>query len=221
MRLALMLLLSSLAWADKPDPDTEIAKRHFDAGRAKYEASDYLGALEEFEAARKVRQFAAFDYNIARCLDRLERPAEAVAAYERYLAGVPADEPDAAEVRERVRVLKERIVVTPLPPSPPRAPRSDRARLLLGPSLVGAVTVVSLAAGAGLLGSVRVDYDRMASGPDSCRPCSEAQVAPLRTRANAGYAMLGLGGALAVVDVILWVRAKRLSRAARASAGSR
>jgi len=217
--LVCVLLLAATAGAEKPDPDTEIARRHFEAGRAKYDASDYQGALEEFEAARKVRQFAAFDYNIARCLDRLERPAEAVAAYERYLAAAPADDPDASEVRERVRVLKERIPATP-PPAPATPVRSDRSRLL-APSLVGGVTVAALAAGAGLLGSVRVDYDRLASGPDSCRPCSEAQVTPLRTRANAGYAMIGLGGALAVVDVILWVRARRPSRAGRASAGSR
>jgi tetratricopeptide (TPR) repeat protein len=211
MRLALYLSLPLVAWAQSSlDPDTEIARRHFEAGRLKYEASDYLGALDEFEAAGRVRQFAAFDYNIARCLDRLERPAEAIAAYERYLGQV-GDQPDAEEVRERVRVLKQRIAAPAAPRPPPIAavekPRPRRPWIV--PSVIAGGAVAAAAVGAGLLGSVQVDYDRMAYGSTSCRPCSASQVAPLRARAIAGEVLLGAAGALAVIDVILWVRARR------------
>jgi tetratricopeptide (TPR) repeat protein len=195
------------------DPDTEIARRHFEAGRLQYEASDYEGALREFEAARKVRNLPAFDYNIARCLDRLERPAEAIAAYERYLAA-SGETPDVFEVRERVRVLKERIA----PPSetatpPPIAkPPPHSSRRWIAPGVTTGVTLALAVTGAGLLGSVKIDYDRMLTGPSACRPCSDAQVSPLRVRADAGYVVLGVSGALAVVDVILWVRAARQRR---------
>jgi tetratricopeptide (TPR) repeat protein len=206
MRL-LICLLPALAFAqEKLDPDTEIARRHFEAGRLSYEASDYDTALHEFEAARKVRQFPAFDYNIARCLDRLERPAEAIAAYERYLAAIGGDHPDTREVRERVRVLKERIAE----PSPaPVVAEPSRNKRWVAPSVVAGLTVATAVVGAGLIGSVSVDYDRMLSGPSSCRPCSDSQVAPLRARADAAYAMFALSGALAVVDVVLWLRARR------------
>src|SRR5207247_1421988 len=43
------------------------------------------------------------------CFDRLERPAEAMAAYQRYLAVAAADSRDANEARARVRALKERL----------------------------------------------------------------------------------------------------------------
>jgi tetratricopeptide (TPR) repeat protein len=194
------------------DPDTEIARRHFEAGRLQYEASDYQGALREFEAARKVRNLPAFDYNIARCLDRLERPAEAIAAYQRYLAA-NGDTADTAEVRERVRVLQERIAPPATAPPPPAAkPPAPSSRRWIAPGVTTGVTLALAVSGAALLGSVKVDYDRMLSGPSACRPCSDAQVSPLRARADAGYVVLGLSGALAVVDVILWVRAARQRR---------
>jgi tetratricopeptide (TPR) repeat protein len=209
MRLLAICLCATAAWAQADlDPDTEIARHHFEIGRISYEAGDYVTALREFEAARKTKALPAFDYNIARCLDRLERRAQAVTAYERYLSGV-GDQPDAEEVRERVRVLKERIAADATLTKGPPPPRPPRSRRWIAPGVVGGAAVAAAVVGAGLLGSVRVDVDRMLSGPGSCRPCSDAQVDPLRVRADAGYAMLGLAGALAVVDIVLWVRARR------------
>src|SRR5262249_13805170 len=49
----------------------------------------------------------AFDYNIGRCSERLERWAAAAAAYERYLAAQP-DAEDAVEIRQRIDILKAR-----------------------------------------------------------------------------------------------------------------
>jgi hypothetical protein len=93
-------------------------------------------------------------------------------------------------------------------------PSSDTTprRRFLAPGILGGAALAFAATGAGLLGSVKVDYDRLASGPGSCRPCSDAQVDPLRTRAIAGYVMLGFAGALAVIDVVLWIRAARARR---------
>ncbi len=90
------------------DPDTEIARRHFDAGTEAYGGGHYAEALAEFEAARRVRPSPAFDYNIGRCLDRLERFGEAIDAYQRYLAGRP-DADDGPSVRERIGVLQGRV----------------------------------------------------------------------------------------------------------------
>jgi tetratricopeptide (TPR) repeat protein len=211
--LALALALASGSARAIEDPDTEIARRHFETGRDYYEAGNYQAALKEFEAARAVRPFPAFEYNIGRCYDRLERPSEAVAAYERYLAAAP-DVPDADEVRERIRVLKLRIAVeSPAPPPAPPPPPAPSRKRLIAPLAVGGAAVVVAAVGAGLLGSVKADFDDLASGPNSCRPCSDAQIAPLETRADAGYALLGTAGALAVVDVVLWARALRHRRA--------
>src|SRR5207248_613612 len=111
-RIAAMLVLLALrapaARALEVDPDTEIAQQLIAEGAAAYDAHDYPRALARFEAARHMKPLAAFDYNIARCHDRLGHAAEAVAAYERYVAQKP-DAPDSVEVRERIAVLRARL----------------------------------------------------------------------------------------------------------------
>jgi tetratricopeptide (TPR) repeat protein len=82
--------------------------------------------------------------------------------------------------------------------APPRSP----IRRWAAPIAIGAGALVTAAIGAGLLGSVKGDYDA-ALGPSGCRPCSNDQIAPMERRADAGYALLGVGGALVVVDVAL------------------
>src|SRR2546423_1414802 len=69
MRVALLILAVAHAQA-QPDPNIEIARRHFEAGRADYEAGDYQSALPEFEAARRAKMLPALGYNIARCPGR-------------------------------------------------------------------------------------------------------------------------------------------------------
>jgi tetratricopeptide (TPR) repeat protein len=147
----ILLLLPSVALAD--DVDNEIARRHFEAGRVYYASGDYLHALEEFEAARKVAPLPAFEFNVGRCHDRLEHPAEAVAAYERYLAAAP-DAADAPEVRTRVQLLKQRTHPAPLPAAalPAAAPtEKPRRRWVLGVSLgVTAAVLAAVAIGLGV-----------------------------------------------------------------------
>jgi tetratricopeptide (TPR) repeat protein len=110
--VVLILLIAGGAWA-QDDVDREVAQRHFERGRAAYDQHDYAGALGEFQTAKKVLAVPALEYNIARCLDRLERWDEAAAAYRRYLTALP-DSPDVAEVRARIEVLESRHA-TPSP----------------------------------------------------------------------------------------------------------
>jgi tetratricopeptide (TPR) repeat protein len=205
------------------DPDEEAARRHFARGLTHYDAGEYQAALAEFDAVKKFRDSPALDYNIARCYDRLERYQEAVAAYERYVSQKP-DASDAAETRERIATLRKRLpapgespsppVAAPSPPvaaptpAPPTSPPpaidegARPRRRLVAPIAVGAGALVAAAVGAGLLGSVKSDYDA-ALGPSGCRPCTNDQIAPLQHRALAGYVLVGVGGALVVVDVVL------------------
>jgi tetratricopeptide (TPR) repeat protein len=112
--VALVSLVVPTPARAKEDPDTEVARRHFQIGRAAYDAGDYQQALESFERANRIKPAAAFDFNIGRCFDRLERYPEAIASYQRFVSSIPTP-PDADEVRARIAVLKERIASAPSP----------------------------------------------------------------------------------------------------------
>jgi tetratricopeptide (TPR) repeat protein len=90
------------------DPDLEIAQRHFASGTKFYQHKRYAPALREFQAARVAKPVPELDYNIARCLDRMERYADALTAYERYI-DARANASDGPAVRERIAALKTRV----------------------------------------------------------------------------------------------------------------
>jgi tetratricopeptide (TPR) repeat protein len=199
------------------DPDTEAAKRHFERGQQFYSVADYAAALHEFEEAKRAKDLAAFEFNIARCYDRMERYSDAITAYKRYVYRA-TDPGDANEARDRVRALEKRLAPPPMPPAPPapnlQAPVSTHAprRDLLWSSLgVAALTVASAAIGGGLLGSVGHDWTQLQL-TCSQRQCSSADWGPTADRANAGYAMLAVAGAAAVADAVLFALYARRSR---------
>jgi tetratricopeptide (TPR) repeat protein len=197
----LALLLPCLAGADElPDPDTEMAQRLFNEGAAAYDAHDYARALERFEAARRLKPLPAFDYNIARCHDRLGHPREAIDSYQRYLATQP---PDTTEIRERIAVLETRVQ---RPPPPKRS--------IAAPVAVGVVSLALLATGAGLAGSIGPDYDALDRRWRIDGPTADIrqQADSLRARELAGWTLLGAGAAAAVVDVALIIVARRRAR---------
>lgn len=90
------------------DPDTEIAQRRFQRGATLYAEGRYEEAIVEFKAARVVKPLPALDYNIARCLDRLERWSDAIKNYEAYLSTL-APGPESSEINARVLMLRQRL----------------------------------------------------------------------------------------------------------------
>ncbi len=214
--LALALVLAAgTARAQSEDPDEEIARKHFKSGSVFYLANDYGKALAEFETAARAHPAPALDFNIARCHDRLEHADQAIAYYRKYLASSP---PDAAEIQARIEKLQPRATPEPprvVPPTMPAMPiipspveNEAPQRSWKLPIGLGVATLALGIVGASLLGSVVPDYDQL-DGPDGCRPCMPSQFSDLQARADAGYALLGVAGAMAIVDVALFVLAAR------------
>lgn len=211
------------------DPDTEIARRHFTRGTTLYDDGKYAEAIVEFEAAKKLKQSPALDYNIARCQDRREHLREAIDAYERFLAGAPGDA-DAPDVRARIAVLRQRLDEAERAKAPP-APREA------APTVVPAATVALPAtepsptrprrrlytwivggAGAALLvGSIAaglVAHGRYGDLQSSCAPdgaCDAATVPNAqrwiddgKTAGRASDVLLSVGAAAVVAGVVLY-----------------
>src|SRR5688572_29717025 len=77
----LVVVLSFAATAYAED-----ARKAFKEGVTAFQAGDFKTALTKFQQADAAGHAPAITYNIARTLEQLARPDDAVAAYERYLA---------------------------------------------------------------------------------------------------------------------------------------
>jgi tetratricopeptide (TPR) repeat protein len=153
-RLAVLVLLASplVHAAGGDEVDRDIARRHYEEGLRFYQANDYAGALKEFLQARQVMQAPALDFNIGRCQDRLEQLSEAIVSYQRYVDSTPTPA-DATEVRERIRVLRERLDTHPpaaVALTAPATPVKRKPRYWIAGVVIGAVAAIALGVGLGV-----------------------------------------------------------------------
>jgi hypothetical protein len=113
--IALILALASPVEAQS-DKDVA-AKRLFLRGKQQYSAAQYEQAIASFKAAGAIRPSPILDYNVGRCYDKLDRAAEAIAAYRRYLAATTEDT-HRDEIQGRIAALKKKMAA-------PRDPYAD------------------------------------------------------------------------------------------------
>lgn len=203
----MIVMLVVLAAIDA-DPDVEIARRHFEAGTAEYNAGRYAAAIVEFEAARKVKALPAFDFNIARCHDRLEHVREAIDAYERYAATAPSD---VIEVRARVAVLRQRLAPPATPTASPPASSvvvvsSSPAPRRVATWIVGGAGAVLLAGSlvAGLVANDRYSDLKNKCVDGRCGADMQGTIDSGRSAAVASDVLLGVGAAAVVAGVVLF-----------------
>jgi tetratricopeptide (TPR) repeat protein len=102
--LACVLALSTTAAAQQPEGDKGSAKALLQSGLKLYAAKDYLGALAVFKDAYARFPSGKILLNIGTTLIKLDRPAEAANAYQRYL---DSPDVDASKKDEAIRALAE------------------------------------------------------------------------------------------------------------------
>lgn len=110
--LAFVSFLSAAAHA-------EDARQLFKEGVTAFQAGDFAGALAKFQRADALTHAPAITYNIARTLEQLARPQDAVIAYERYLAeaGEGGEFTTAAALAvAQIKARNARLVVSSTPP---------------------------------------------------------------------------------------------------------
>ncbi len=90
-----------------PRSDEDVAKQQASAGRAFYQAGNYVSALSAFRTAYDLQPTAALIYNIARCHERLSQWAEAVDAYKRYVE-LESDPRERSDALDKISVLEQR-----------------------------------------------------------------------------------------------------------------
>ena len=211
MKAIVAALLVVVCCTDARADTTTEAKRLFAEGAASYDSGDFKPALDKFLLAVTLTPVPALNYNIARCLDKLERWSEAITYYERFLDARPDDRASTG-IRERVRLLRARsdgeaTARAGYDAAPrTREPRSGRLHAWVPSLAVGGLALGAAFIGTGLLARTRVEYDGCA------RPCTRAQIDHMSSLATGGYVMLGVAGAAAVVDLALIIAQARRAR---------
>jgi hypothetical protein len=93
-------------------------------------------------------------------------------------------------------------VVAPSPaPAAVAAPK--RTPVHIAALSLSAAAAILVGSGVIVLGTVDSGFQDL-QNTCSLRPCVPADWASLQTRANAGYAIIGIAGAVAVADAVLW-----------------
>jgi tetratricopeptide (TPR) repeat protein len=208
------VLLAGLACAEPgdDDPDTEIAKRYFEQGRAAYDRGDYPLAINRFMAASRVKAAPAFEFNLARCYDRSDQPQQAIESYRRYLQLAPNGE-GADESRARIAVLQARTTEMVRPSV---VPMPVRRRYLGG--FVGLGITLGLVVAVVGTGSYVVAQHASLKSSCGATGCSDAQQASMKHAALATDVLLGGTAAAAIATVTLFVVESRHHMDARARA---
>jgi tetratricopeptide (TPR) repeat protein len=219
--------LAASAYAQAPSEPTRAAEREEAAraahrkGLAAFDAGDLDGAIEAFRRAYELSPTPGLLFNLAQTY-RAKGPAgctDALRFYEAYVRQYP-DAPNRDVADEHLGEMR-RCVDAQRPPTktapatsstlaPPSAPPSAVAprsgAVPWAPILLGFAGAAAGAVGVGLYVSASQDFDRL---QQSCprQDCDPASWAPDRTRERIAIALFGVGAALVVSGVVVWVLA--------------
>src|SRR4051812_44486364 len=197
--------------------DKELAKQRYKTAQALFQRGMVDEALHEFEAGQRSFPMPEFDYNIGLCLSKLDRPAEAADALQRYMDARPED-PDATGIWKMIAELRaaaarkrqaaearaaepspqpELIVQKPLPP--PMDSKRDKRRSLQLKLGIAAATIGGVSLVLGILTGVtalnaRSDYDRVCNSGR----CNDDLYTDANRAANATDFLIPFGTALVV-----------------------
>jgi hypothetical protein len=115
--------------APAPDPKRQ-ARDVMAKGSALFRRGDYEGALLQFNEAQRVYPSAKIYFNLGQTYRKMDRVAEAVAAFEKFLAEAPDADPGRRKDAEKfLAELKPRLeALRPVPPpAPPSTPEPEKA----------------------------------------------------------------------------------------------
>lgn len=118
---ALAVLLAPLAVTAQPTDTVAQAREHFQNGRQLFDAGDYRGAIQEFEAANQLAPAPLLHFNIGLAYERLGEAAPALQHFKLYLEKMP-DAANRSLVETKVARLESELGVAQVPAGQPGTP---------------------------------------------------------------------------------------------------
>ncbi|MBC8068520.1 MAG: tetratricopeptide repeat protein [Deltaproteobacteria bacterium] len=138
------------------DANLQRAMRAFESGSANYNSAKYKDALSDFLEAASLYASPDFQYNIGLCYEKLDKPEEAIRAYEIYLK-TKSEVPDRANVENRIAELRAEIAAreqqAAAKPEPDvRPPQTGEKQRKQAKALIGAGAALTAVGAAVALG---------------------------------------------------------------------
>jgi len=108
--LATVALMASLMGAGAPsgDPVLAEAKAHVEAARKAFGARKFNVALQEFQAAQRLKPAPVLWYNIGKCYEKLNEAPSALRAFRSYLNEAP-NASDRGEVEKAIGRMEDKL----------------------------------------------------------------------------------------------------------------
>ncbi len=127
--LAIAVMLAALAPAVRAGEGSarREAMRHYEGGNKLYADSDFLGAREEFLAARALVDAPELLFNLAQCARNLGDHDEALDLYRQFLERKP-DAPNRARVEEFIAAEEALLAAADRSPAPAMPPTEAKAK---------------------------------------------------------------------------------------------
>lgn len=202
--------------APEEDPNFQRAVEAYRRGTELYNAAKFDEALEAFQEAATLYASPDFQFNIAKCYERLNKYEEAIRSYELYLR-TAEDTGDSAVVEASIADLKRRIEERdaaaenePEPEPEPTGPTKPPGRTLVltGGVLLGVGAAVALVGG--LAFGIPVSSKNATLGevlddnPDGLTFAEADKIADAaRSSQTIELVMIGVGGALVLTGAVL------------------
>lgn len=144
----------------RDDDNLKRAMAAFSRGSDNYNRAQYQMALSDFLEAATLYASPDFQYNIGLCYEKLDKPEEAIAAFQTYLK-TKADVPDRANVEDRIHRLeaelerRKKMGDQPPPrvdptPTDTATKKPGRTLVIAGAVLTGVGAALALGGGLGL-----------------------------------------------------------------------
>jgi tetratricopeptide (TPR) repeat protein len=199
------------------DPNYTRAVEAYRRGTELYNEAKFEDALAAFQEAATLYASPDFQFNIAKCYERLGKYEEAIRSYETYLR-TAEDSGDTAVIEASIAYLQRRIEerdaaaekppeVEPEPDTGPKKP-PGRALVLTGGVLLGVGAAVALGGGLGF--GIPVSRDNATLGevldgnPDGLTFAEADEIASgAKLNQTLELVMIGVGGALVVIGAAL------------------
>ena len=216
----------------KDDPQLERAMKAYELGQAAYNAANYEEALGHFQEAASLYGSPDFQYNIGLCYEKLDKPEEAIRAFETYLRAKP-DANDRAQVEDRIERQRERLTNPGKSAPPTDEPKDDttapapakngRPLVIAGAALLGVGALFGLAGGIGF-GVVAKrrsdDLDAVQSGgnPNDVTFAEAQELESEGKRFETGQiATAAVGAAIGITGVVLLAVGLKRNKDAKAA----